>query len=150
MWLLPVLVSYVLPTLRCSGGLSNQQIFWKENGFLACFLATNSCYSNFEMYPSSQLTKSVRHHDDPIPTSCFVTGWSAGALFERFEYRFGYRSARALSLPIICARNWSNSLPRSTKARLGSKTRYCIALAAPACMRCLRLLPAIRCMDFGI
>ena len=30
-------VSYVVPPLRCSGGLSNQQVFWKENCFLACF-----------------------------------------------------------------------------------------------------------------
>ena len=30
-------VSHVVPPLRCSGGLSNQQLFWKENGFLACF-----------------------------------------------------------------------------------------------------------------
>ena len=30
-------VSHVVPPLRCSGGLSNQQLFWKEIVFLACF-----------------------------------------------------------------------------------------------------------------
>ena len=58
--------------------------------------------------------KIAVHHYDILPTyttcsACFVTRWSPGALWERFEYRlgivFGYHSAQVPSLQVTCARD---------------------------------------------
>ena len=82
--LLVFVVSHVVPPLRCSGSLSNQQVFWKENCFLACFGHSQLL---IRMYPASahNFSPSLRHTTNIL----FVTSWSAGALLEKIEYRLG-------------------------------------------------------------
>ena len=55
-----------------------------------------------------------------------VTQGALGKIWVSFGYRFGYRSARA---QLTCSRDWMNSLLRSTIARAGSNTRYCMELS---------------------
>lgn len=73
-------VSHVVPPLRCSGGLSNQQAFWKENCIFGMFWPLTAVNLKC-VQPADKIR--VRHYDT-LPTSCFVTSWSAGALLERF------------------------------------------------------------------
>ena len=79
-------VSHVVPPLCCSGGLSNQQLFWKEIVFFGMFGHSLTAVNLKCFQPAHKL--SVRHYDT-LPTSCFVTSWSAGALLERFLYCLG-------------------------------------------------------------
>ena len=88
--------------------------------------------------PSLQHTTNI-HHLFRLFCDQSVTRGAFGKVLASFGYRFGYRSARAPSLQVTCVRDWMNSSPRSTKARPGSKTRYCMELATPACLHCLRI-----------
>ena len=72
-------VSHVVAPLRCSGGLSNQQLFWKIFLFGMFWPLTAVNLKCFQ--PAHKI--SVRHCDT-LPTSWFVTSWSAGALLGNF------------------------------------------------------------------
>ena len=89
--------------------------------------------------PSLQHTTNIHH---PFRLFCDQSV-TRGAFGKIFGCRVGYRSARAPSLQVTCVRDWMNSSPRSTKARPGSKTRYCMELATHSS---LPTLPANRCM----
>ena len=97
------------PPSRCLGGLFNQQVFWKENGFWHASAATAA---NLKIYPagaqnfspSPQHTTNI-HHLFRLFCDQSVTRGAFGQILVSFGYRFGYRSARAPSLPATCVRD---------------------------------------------
>ena len=66
------------------------------------------------------VTTTYYQHPPPVWPVLWPIGHPGpafGKICVLFGYRFGYRSARAPSLRVSCARDWTNSLSRSTKAR---------------------------------
>ena len=97
------------PPSRCLGGLFNQQVFWKENGFwhaLAITAANLKIYpagaQNFS--PSLQHTTNIHHLFRLFCDQSFTRG-AFGKILISFGYRFGYRSAWAPSLQVTCVRD---------------------------------------------
>ena len=133
-----------LVLLRAAWAVSStSRSFGKKIGFGMLWPLTAA---NLKIYPagaqnfspSLQHTPNI-HHLFGLLSDQSVTRGAFGKILVSFGCRFGYRSARAPSLQVTCVRDWMNSSPRCTKARPGSKTRYCMELATPT-------LPANRCM----
>ena len=119
-----------LPFLWICGSLSDCQ-------------QVHSCY-NLKIYPASAQSFSPSlhhttniHHLFGLLCDQLVTRGAVGKIW----LSFGYRSARAPSLQVTRAGDWMNSLLRSTKARPGSNTRYCMGLSLQHSRT-----PANRCM----
>ena len=97
------------PPSRCLGGLFNQQVFWKENGVLACFghsqLLNLKIYpagaraQNF--YPSLQHTTNIRH---PFRLFCDQSV-TRGAFGKIFGCRFWVSFCRGSILQVTCVRD---------------------------------------------
>ena len=71
-------VSHVVPPLRYSGGLSNQQVFWKVDCFLSMFWPLTVVNLKCIQSAHKILQILVRLYNT-LTTFCFVTSWSAEA-----------------------------------------------------------------------
>ena len=133
--LLPVPVWLVL--LRTAWAVSSTSwSFGKKMGFGWFWHALAITAANLKIYPAGAHTSNI-HHLFGLFCDQSVTRGAFGKILVSFGYRFGYRSAWAPSLQVTCVRDWMNSSPH--KARPGSKTIYCMELATPACLHCLRI-----------